>query len=237
MLGSLAREARTLNPRAAWRDILREFERNDLLTYASAIAFQVLFALVPLALLTLGLLGAFGLTNVWADDLAPHVRDNASPDAYRLIDTTVWRVLGHQQLFWVTLGALIAIWKVSGAMRAVMGVMNRIYDTDDDRSFNRRILLSLWLSGVVTAMLIGALLAANAVPRLLGGGVLPTVAGWIVALALLSATIAVMVCFGPATRRPIRWVSFGSLIVIVGWALSSLVFSWYVTDVADYGSV
>jgi membrane protein len=237
MVGGLLRHARLLKPHAAWRDILREFERNDLLTYASAIAFQVLFALVPLALLTLGLLGAFGLTHVWADDLAPQVRDSASPEAYKLIDTTVRRVLDHQQLFWITLGALIAVWKVSGAMRAVMGVLNRIYDVEDERSFKQRFFLSLWLSGLVTVMLLGAATTANAVPRLLGGGILPSLAGWAVTLALLLATVAVTVRFGPACKRPMRWVSFGSVIVIVGWVIASLVFEWYVTDVADYGSV
>lgn len=40
-----------------WRDL---FAKHDLLTLASAIAFQAFFALVALALLGLGLLGAIG---------------------------------------------------------------------------------------------------------------------------------------------------------------------------------
>ena len=38
------------------------------MVYAAAIAFRVLVSLVPLALLGLGLLGAFGLEDVWLRD-------------------------------------------------------------------------------------------------------------------------------------------------------------------------
>src|SRR3954462_12189486 len=126
MIGGLLREARALKPREAWHEILRGFEENDLLTYASAISFQVFFALIPLALLVLGILGAFGLTDVWSSDVAPKLRDTASPAAYKVVDQTVRHVLDHKQLFWATIGALIAVWEVSGATRATMQVLNRI---------------------------------------------------------------------------------------------------------------
>src|SRR5919202_4641217 len=147
MIGGLLREARAIKPRQAWRDILRGFRENDLLTYASAISFQVFFALIPLALLGLGILGAFGLTDVWSSDVAPKLRDTASPAAYKVIDQTVRGVLEQKQLFWATAGALIAVWEVSGAMRATMQVLGRIYDIEETRSFWRRIAVSIWLSG------------------------------------------------------------------------------------------
>src|SRR3954449_2125571 len=124
MLGRLAREARGLKPREAWREILRGFKENDLLTYASAISFQVFFALVPLALLGLGLLGTFGLSDWWSSDAAHTVRENVSQPVYHVIDGTVRKILAHRQLFWITLGAAIAVWEVSGAMRATMQVLN-----------------------------------------------------------------------------------------------------------------
>lgn len=237
MVGGLLREACALKPREAFREIVAGFARNDLLTYASAISFQVVFALIPLALLGLGLLGAFGLTDVWTSDVAPRVRGNITPDAFRMIDHTVRQVLDHQRLFWATAGALIAIWEVSGAMRATMQVLNRIYDTDDDRTFPRRIAVSIWLSALVTLLLLAAVAATKAVPALLGGGPLATVAGWLVATALMTATVAAIVRFAPSTERPLRWVSFGTLLVIFGWVVASLVYGWYVSSVADYNSV
>jgi membrane protein len=235
MVGGLLREARALRPRAAWQEILRGFEQNDLLTYASAIAFQVAFALIPLALLALGVLGAFGLTDAWSSDIAPRFKESASPAAFKLVDETVRDVLEHKQLFWATIGLLIAVWKVSGAMRATMTVLNRIYRTSDDRTFWRRVFVSIWVSALVTVLLLGAVVCSTAIPNL--DGPVAAIAGWAAALALLITAVGAIVRFAPSTERPFRWVSFGTLLVIVGWVASSLVYGWYVTSVADYGSV
>src|SRR5204863_5185131 len=124
-------DARALSPGAATHEILHGFKKNDLLTYASAISFQVVLALVPLALLALGLIGTFGLSNWWSTDAAHTVRENVSPSAYHVIDDTVRKILAHRQLFWVTLGAPIAVWEVSGAMRATMQVLNRVYGVEE----------------------------------------------------------------------------------------------------------
>jgi membrane protein len=51
------------------------------------------------------------------------------------------------------------------------------------------------------------------------------------------ATVGSMVRMAPERDRPLRWVSFGSVLVIVGWIAATLVFRWYVGSVADYGSI
>jgi membrane protein len=232
----IAREARALKPRKAWRAILECFERNDLLTYASAISFQVFFAMIPLLLLALALLAAFGLNEVWTKDVALTVRHNTSPAAFKLIDQTVRQVLQQKQAFWATIGALIAIWEVSGAMRATMQVLNRVYGAKDDRPFKERLFLSLWLSALVTVLLLAAVAVVTVVPRLVHS-VLVSVAAWLVAAALMALVVGMIVRFAPAKKRPMRWVSFGSLLVIVGWIGASLAYGWYVTSVADYGSI
>jgi uncharacterized BrkB/YihY/UPF0761 family membrane protein len=45
------------------------FNHNDLLSYASSIAFQVLYAVVPLVLLGLGCLGISGAQSVYSDEV------------------------------------------------------------------------------------------------------------------------------------------------------------------------
>jgi membrane protein len=214
----------------------RAFAENDLLTYASAISFRVLFAVVPLTLLGLGLLGACGLTEVWSSDVAPRVQDQTSAPAFQVIDDTVRKVLADKQLFWITAGALIAIWEVSGAIRAVMNVLSRIYGTHEERDLWPRALRSIWLAALVTVLLLSAVAAIAAIPRLLDG-FLGTALGWVVGVALLFVSVGALVRLAPERDRPLRWVSFGSVLVITGWIVGSLLFRWYVTSVADYGSI
>lgn len=113
--------------REAAREVRRCFKDRDLLTFSSAIAFQVLFALIPLVLFGLGVLGGFGLDEQWTREWAPVARESMSPPAFALVDDTFRQVLGGQQAFWILAGAGLAIWRVSATMRAVMDVFDRIY--------------------------------------------------------------------------------------------------------------
>src|SRR3954469_3541119 len=245
MIACLVSDARAMSPRGAVQAILAGFKENDLLTYASAISFQVFFALVPLTLLALGLLGTFGLSDWWSTDAAHTVRDNVSHNVYRVINDTVQRILAHRQVFWVTLGAAIAVWEVSGAMRATMQVLNRVYGVEEKRSFRRKLAESIVLSTAVTFMLLLASAVVQAGPRaakeLLGTGpgvsIVSTLGSWAAAVALLFLVVAIVVRFAPDTRRPVRWVTFGGLLVIVGWIAMSLGFGFYISSLADYDSI
>src|SRR5829696_9048930 len=99
------------------RDALDEYE---ILNSASAIAFQILFALVPLGLFTLALSGFLELDRAW-EDAAAEIEPRVSHAAFSVIDDTAREVLDRQQPFWLTVGAALAIWRLSAAMRATMG--------------------------------------------------------------------------------------------------------------------
>ena len=68
-----------LEPRALVRKVITGMEEHDLLTYASAIAFQALTSLIPLALLVLSIMGFLELDDVWTEDLAPAGQASRSP--------------------------------------------------------------------------------------------------------------------------------------------------------------
>jgi membrane protein len=238
-------EARTADRREVIDALLRAYRDNDLLTYASAISFQVLFALIPLLLFALGLLGFLSLDEAWQQDIAPDVEQNVSGAAYEIIDDTVTHVLTSQQLFWVTAGAAIATWEISGAVRAVMQVFNRIYGSVETRPFWRRIRISLALAAVSGLLILLAAAVARFGPELMeqlvGGaaliGVAATIVSWAVGLALLVLVVGMLVHYAPDLDRPLHWVSFGALLVVIGWSVMSLGFSVYVTQVADYDSI
>src|SRR3954468_11493212 len=244
MISCLVTDARALSLRAATRDVVRLYKENDILTYASAISFQVFFALVPMALLALGLLSAFGATGVFTHDIAPTLKQNLSGPVYRAVNDTVRTVLTDQHLFWITLGAAIAVWEVSGAMRATMQVLNRVYGVEERRSFKRKLAESIVLSTAVTLMLLLAAAVVKVGPdtarNVFGGGpavsVLSFVASWGAAVALLFLVVTVVVRFAPDTRRPVRWVSFGGVLVIFGWIAVSLLYGFYISSLADYAS-
>ena len=91
-----------LEPRAVVRKVITGMEEQDLLTYASAIAFQTLTSLIPLALLTLSIMGFLDLGDVWTNDLAPQVKEQVSPEVFAVIDDVAQRTLSSGQGWWLT---------------------------------------------------------------------------------------------------------------------------------------
>jgi Predicted membrane protein len=74
-----------------------DFQQLELFTYANAIAFCVLFALVPFALFVVALLGFLDLTVLWTRDLAPGVGAIVGPSAFGVLDETVRQILVARQ--------------------------------------------------------------------------------------------------------------------------------------------
>lgn len=226
-------------------ELVEAFEEHDLLIQASALAFRVLLAAIPTLLFLTGLIGFFNLASIWHDHLAPTLRASVSPPAFKLVAQAVDYVLHNQQLFWVTAGAVIATLEMSGIVRGVANVLNRIYEAEDDRPRVERLTNSLWVGATVGALLVAAIAAVWLLPAalasLLGDGWLTSTLGEALGLSIaalfLLAAIALMVRVGPDVRRPLGWVTFGAVLVVVGWIAMTAVFAFYVSDIASYGTV
>jgi membrane protein len=231
-------------PRELIRDVIRLFMGNNLLTYASAIGFQAIFALISLSFTGLALLGFLSLSEVWTDEMAPEVADRTSAAAFTVIDETVQRVLSSQRGFWLTLGAALALWNVSSGVRAAMGALDDIYGARERRSFVERITVSLAISLPLSALFLGAVVAAQLSPQIArwllpgtGFGLGARFLGWVLAVVLLTVAVWVILRFGPSVRQPSSLVSLASLFVVAFWLVASLAFGFYATYVASYGSV
>lgn len=125
------------------------------------------------------------------------------------------------------------------------GFVRPRYGVREPRTFWRRILVSSALATAVGVLVLVAVVVTRfgdaAVESALGDSTVVGVAGfvarWGVTIALLLAIVGILGRFAPATRRPVRWGGFAALLVVVGWLVMSLIFAWYVEDVADYASI
>jgi membrane protein len=243
--------------RHAWRDI-REldwhqavglitdgYRRHNLLIYGSAIAMRVFLAIIPMLLFAFGLLGFLGLDEVWRQDIVPDIRPHVSPQLFHVIDETVSKALNGKQLFWATAGAVIAVWEMSGAVRAVMKASNNIYETDEQRPLPEQFITSVILAAAVGTLLLLAFVSVKFGPlltdALFGSSVVVAVVSfalrWGIAIAALLLSIGLLVRAGPDKERPLLWVSHGAALVVAAWVISSVAFGLYLTQFAHYESV
>ena len=225
------------------RALLDGFEQHDLLTYASAISFQILTAIIPFLLFVLAAAGLLHLNGVWQDHLEPQIQANVSSAVFAVIQNAVNTVFAGRRVFWATLGGGLALWQVSGAVRAVMGALARIYGASVERSFVRRYAVSFVLSIEVGACFVLAAVCLLLAPFVSVGhpGVVwdafAFLVRWGLVVTLLLLAVGLLVRHGPATAQTLPWVSLGATIVIASWVIVSLVFYLYLTDLASYESV
>jgi membrane protein len=225
------------------RAVLDGFKRHDLLTYASAISFQILTAIIPFLLFVLGVAGSLHLNYVWRDHLEPQLRGSVSNAVFAVIENAVNNVFASRQVLWATVGGGLALWQVSGAVRAVMGALARIYGASAERSFLRRYLISFVLSIEVGACFTLTALCVLLAPFFSVGHpgaawyVFAFLVRWVLVVAFLLLVVGILVRHAPATPQTLPWVSLGATIVITCWMLVSLAFYLYLTELASYQSV
>jgi membrane protein len=225
------------------RALLDGFRQHDLLTYSSAISFQILTAIIPFLLFVLALAGLLHLNSVWRDHLEPQIQAHVSAAVFAVISGAVDKVFSSRQLMWATVGGGVALWQVSGAVRAVMGALARIYGAPIERPFLRRYSISFVLSVEVGGCFILAALCVLLAPFVsvghagAGWNVFAFLVRWTLAVGLLLLAVGLLVRHAPGTSQTLPWVSLGATIVIASWVIVSLVFYFYLTEFASYESV
>jgi membrane protein len=235
--------SRALSPTAKVGRILRPLgqaiARDRLLTYAAAIAFQSLLALIPLTLFGLGLLGAFRLASTWSNSIGPAIAHRVTAPVFHGIDYTVRRVLDHGSAGLIVFGALLATWYLAAAIRTIQEALNQIHEREDPRSWTRRGLVSAGLALGVGTCLVSSFLVVVVAPRAARHGSMHVLLGlgrWAAAVFLLALAVALLVRYAPGDHPDPRWVSAGSALIIGGWIAASLIFRWLVSSVLDFKS-
>jgi membrane protein len=218
-----------------WVDL---FDDHGLLTSAAAIAFQAFVAMVALSLLSIAVLGATGEEHVWTAQVAPQIHPKVLPAVFAGIQETVQKVFASSSLGLIVFASALAVWEVSGTVRACMSALSRVYGTKDDRPWYVRFPLSIGISVIITAALVVAAALMLALRHAVHGdwSVPFAIGRWLATILLLTLAFGVLVRLAPAERRSTRWSSAGAALVVVAWIVQSLIFGWYLRSVASYRS-
>jgi membrane protein len=210
------------------------FDNHNLLTYASAIALRSFIAAVACTLFALGILGASHQQRLWRQTIGPAIEPKVLPDVFAGIDETVNRVFSSSTFALLAFASALAVWEVSGIVRAAIGALDEIYETPETRPFWIRFPLSFGLAILFVAAMLGAIAIVWA-GHVSGSWSVPIlILRWPAAAALVAFAFQLIVRWAPAEQRRVRWASLGSALVVVGWIGETLIFTAYVRSVADF---
>ncbi len=161
-------------------------------------------------------------------------------------------VRGKQPFLLPVTGMLVSMWAGSGVIVSLMEGFRDAYRVPSDRAFlpERALALALVISaaipvvGASALILFGTRIEHSALHRL---GLLPIdaeIRGWllvlswmtryVIALGAIVSGATVLYYFGP--NRPQRWrrVWRGAVVATALWLVATLLFAWYVRNIARY---
>src|SRR6266568_571831 len=106
----MAKSTRSRTRRSLLDDLRTRLRDHRMSIYASAIAFRALVALIPLALLGLGLLGALGLQSTWKNSIAPAIEPRVTQPVFRGIDYSAEKILSTGTAGLILFATALVIW-------------------------------------------------------------------------------------------------------------------------------
>ena len=224
---------------------IKDFSADDMLVYAAAISYQLFFSLFPFVIFLLALLGVLDLTSFF-DWLVKQSQTVLPGQASGLVQNIIGQIRGQGASGALSLGAVLALWSASAAVRMAMHALNVAYDVEDQAVWKKfplsiiyTVLLTVLVIAAAALMLIGPQLATWIAQQVGIGSVFATVWTWAripMAVVLLILVAALVYYLFPNTDQPFRFVTPGAVFTVIVWVLASLGFSWYVANFANYNA-
>lgn len=225
---------------------LQRFGNQDMPTYAAALAFQAFFSVFPFLLFLIALLAFLDVPQFF-DWLTQQVSLVVPHQAIDQVMRVIQQIRTPNSTL-LSFGVAAALWASSAGVREMMAALTVIAGLRESRNFPLRVLLSL-----VYTVLLAAMLIASAVLFTIG----PEAANWVAAqfgvdrsfarlwswlrlplwLVLLALSVTLIYYLAPARRQPLRILLPGAVLAVVVWVLSSLAFSWYLSNFANYSAL
>ncbi len=213
---------------------------------AAGVAFYSMFAIFPGMAATIALWGMFADPAAVQDYLAK-VQGLIPNEAFRLIETQLRAlILAHSNGWhWATILPLgVALYSVHSAVSALISSLNAV-QVRRHRAGAMRIVGSLALTLALLVVILVALATVVAIPIVLqlfpigtAEAVILRVLPWAVLIFVVNLTLGLFYRFG-ATVEVERhsWVSTGSIVAALLWALVSFAFSLYLENFGSYNRV
>jgi membrane protein len=235
-------------PWRGWKQILKrswaENSADNMPIIAGGVAFFGFLSIFPALIALISVYGLVASPETVAgqvQDLSKQLPRSASELIGQQLNDIVTNDSGALT-FGLVVSILGALWTASGGIGNLITAVNLAYDEVETRGFVKLKLTSLALTlGAILFVLVTFALVAvvpavlEALPLGVVGTILAQVARWAMLLAVFAGSLAILYRVAPDRDAPqLRWVSLGSVVVTVVWALVSVAFAVYVNNFGSY---
>jgi membrane protein len=221
---------------------------DNLTDWAAALTYYGLLALFPALIAMVSLVGLVGDPKSTSSSLTEIITSIGPESAAETFSGPIESIASNQSAAGLAfvLGLLVALWSASGYVGAFMRASNIIYETPEGRPFWKlrplQLLVTLGMIVLMTLLALGLILTGPLVDAVAGPiGVGDTavsvwnIAKWPLMAAIFVLMVNVLYYASPNVRlRRFKWVTLGSVVAIVVWAIASALFAFYVANFGSY---
>ncbi|KSU89352.1 ribonuclease [Bacillus sp. VT 712] len=225
------------------KKLITEIKEDNATGLAAEQAYYYMLSLFPMLILLLSIIPYLSLD---AND-AIKVLESAMPaETADIFKENVVQFINNPNGGLLTIGILGTIWSASNGMNAFMRAMNEAYNVKETRSFIKVRGLSILLTiGLILTLVIALILPVfgGVILKALVSWGLPTSFGtflsvlrWIVAITIMIAVLSMLYRLAPNKKFPFAHVWPGAVAATLLWQLTSLGFSFYVSNFGNYSA-
>ncbi len=225
-----------------------ELKDDNLTDWAAALTYYGLLALFPALIALVSILGLIGNPKVTTSTITEAIIAIGPKSAAQTFAGPIRSIASNQSAagFAFVLGLAVALWSASGYVGAFIRASNAIYETTEERPFWKlrplQLAVTLIMVLLMAALTLGLVLTGpvvEAVAKPLGVSSTAVdvwnVAKWPVMVAVFVGMVGVLYYASPNAKiRGFRWVTPGSLVAIVVWAIAAAAFAAYVANFGSY---
>jgi membrane protein len=232
----------------ALKRTVAEFKDDNLADWAAALTYYGLLSLFPGLIALVSVVGLVGDPTGATQTITEIITAIGPQSAAQTFAGPIESIATDQSTAGVAflLGLAVALWSASGYVGAFIRASNVIYETGEGRPFWK--LRPLQIAVTLAMVLLGVMLVVGLV---LTGPVVDAVAGplgvgstavtlwnfakWPAMAAVFVLMVGILYYASPNAKiRGFRWVTPGSLVAIVVWAIASAAFAFYVANFGSY---
>ncbi|MFC3040886.1 YihY/virulence factor BrkB family protein [Virgibacillus xinjiangensis] len=226
------------------KELMAKFKEDNVPLLAASQAYYYLLSIFPLLIVGFTILPYLNIQPQQAVDfigniLPAEIASVLQENVVNLIDTPRGGLL--------TVGIIGALWSASNAVNAFIKASNEAYEVEETRNFIVVRLIALGLTlGMIISIAVAFLLPifGNVIINFIessiglppGTSLMLQVLRWAISIVILTAILLVLYHVAPNKKLPFKHILPGALTSSVLWQLTSLGFSFYVSNFGNYSA-
>jgi membrane protein len=223
------------------KELGRRFMRDEVMDLSAQCAYYFLLSLFPFLIFTITLLGFLPIT---AEDVLNLIETYSPGRINELIQANVYNILNQRNTGLLSFSILLTVWPASYALNAIVTSLNKAYNIDAHSFVKSRAISILLTLGMIIVILMA--LTLTVFGQMIGRFMYEIigvsdftlyvwqVARFTISFAVLLLVFSFVYYLGPNLRVRWRDIWAGTVFAAMGWQLTSIAFSYYVNNFANF---